>query len=183
VKVTVPLVAVSVDGPLDNPNPGLGIQSQGSNTATGSGDNLSQIDSLVQGNEFWSFSLNQSVLFEGIGFNLGGMGQQMLLSSPAWNSLSITPGHSAVAFAAGTFALKNLGPNPDIYTLAELSSGAPLLVPAGTWITIKAGDNSGARLKSLTFSVVPEPTTYMVWLGLASVAAAICKPWKGRFKL
>jgi hypothetical protein len=170
----------SVDGAVDNPNPGLGIQSVGNPDTTG--DTPGQIDALVNENEFWSFSLNQSILFEEIGMNLGGMGQKIYLSSPAWNSLSITPGNSAVTFAAGQFTLTNLGPNPDIYSLAILSSGSPLLVPAGTWITIGAGDNAGARLTSISFAVVPEPTACLVWAGLFCTVTAIYKPWKGSAK-
>ena len=97
----------------------------------------------------------------------------MTIGSTAWSGLSITPGSGAVSFSGGEFTLDGTGVPQDDFTLAELTGGAPLPVAAGDVITIQAGADSSARIQSLSFKAVPEPTSYFVWMLILSLVSAV----------
>jgi len=165
--------------PANPANAGLGINSVGGNTMGSNprGDGSGRFDALSNPSEleFWSFSFNSDINFEGIDFALLGNSEAMTLGSAAWIGLTLVPATpAAVTFdsVSGVFTLGGSGVPGDDFTLNDLTGGDSLFVSAGESITIGAAADTSARLQSLTLTAVPEASSCLIW-GLFSLIVVV----------
>lgn len=131
---------------------------------------------LMNNGESFSFVWDMNTEFAGISmrpnFDDGDdFTERFTVSSPAWSSLSITPGDAEVSFSSGTFTFTPQhagGPGEalQVYTAADLGGVVPLA--AGQSITIgfnstltETGITDGAGLRSISFNVVPEVSSFL----------------------
>lgn len=127
-------------------------------------------DKWGNGPQGWTFSFDQPVGFDGIGFNdAGGSGEGLKIESTAWANETVDASGQNWTFTSdGTSGQFNIigsdGPAFD-FTSAGVSD-----VAAGTPITIEHNSgNGGSSMTSFTITAIPEPSTALI-SGLFGVA-------------
>ncbi len=133
-----------------NPNSGtLGISSDSGNNAA------------FDDGEFWTFSFDKNVSFQGIDFvAFSETTETFTVQSAAFAGLTIDPGDSNITFSGDTFTFESADTSDD-FNVDDIFGGDIVEIASGTGITIafQSTATDFAQVGSLTFAAasVPEP--------------------------
>lgn len=138
--------------------------------------------------EAWTFDLNQPTTLISLQFGAAVLFDHRLfmqVQSDAWKGLVLAGNTGNAVFDpfAGTFTLSvNNAPTGIFLLFPTMTATGPLIVPAGTGITIVNLSQSPTPVRGLTFTLVPEPNAVsLLFLGCMFIRKRLRKSRRACF--